>query len=175
MKLIEAWIIELEEKQARGISIGGRIAEGITELPKFMIEFLLTGQLFKTGSTAAKTAATKLLGRFAEKGAGKLAVKVAGASFGTFVRTGVNIPQIMAGAAENMTKGIRVTDDGAVIFADADVSPFKALARSFTDLYIENLTEIAGPSLKKGTLAIGAGIGKKFPVIYFHAQFHILC
>ena len=64
-----------------------------------------------------------------------------------------------------MTKGIQVTDDGAIVFADSDVSPFSALARSFTDLYIENITEIAGPSIKKGVLAIGKGIGKKFPVI----------
>ena len=165
LAIVEKWLIELEEKQARGISIGGRIAEGITELPAFMVEFLLTGPLFKTGSTAAKTAATKLLGRFAEKGASKLAIRVAGAGFGTFIRTSVNIPRIMAGAAENMTKGIQITDDGAIVFADADVSPFSALSRSFVDLYIENLTEIAGPSLKKGVVVVGTGIGKKFPMI----------
>ena len=165
MAIVEKWLIELEEKQTRGISIGGRIAEGITELPAFMVEFLLTGPLFKTGSTAAKTAATKLLGRFAEKGASKLAMRVAGPGFGTLLRTSVNVPRIMAGAAENMTKGIQLTDDGAIVFADADISPFSALSRSFVDLYIENLTEIAGPSLKKGAITIGTGIGKKFPII----------
>ncbi len=164
LKTIEDWVLELEEKQRRGITIGGRIAEGITELPAFMIEFLLTGPLFKVGSAAGKTAATKLLGRFAEKGVGKLAVKVAGAGFGSLVRTGVNIPRILAGATENMTKGITITDDGAIVFADAD-NPFSALARSFADLYIENLTEIAGPTLKKGVLAAGVGVGKKFPVL----------
>ena len=64
-----------------------------------------------------------------------------------------------------MSEGIQVTDDGAIIFSSAEVSPFGALARSFIDLYIENLSEISGPSLKKGAIAIGAGIGKKFPVI----------
>ena len=165
LAIVESWLIELEERQARGITIGGRIAEGVTELPAFMVEFLLTGPIFKVGSAGAKTAATKLLGRFAEKGASKLAIRAAAAGFGTVLRTSVNIPRIMAGAAENMTKGIQVTDDGAIVFADADVSPFSALARSFADLYIENLTEIAGPSLKKGAIAIGTGIGKKFPII----------
>ena len=164
LKVIEDWVIELEEKQRRGISIGGRIAEGITELPAFMVEFLLTGPLFKTGSATAKTAATKILGRFAERGTGKLAVKVAGAGFGTLLRTSINMPRVLAGAVENMTEGIQVTDDGAIVFADTG-SPFSALARSFADLYIENLTEVAGPSLKKGAIAIGTGIGKKFPVI----------
>ncbi len=170
LALMEAWLIELEEKQARGISIGGRIAEGITELPKFMIEFLLTGPLFKIGSTAAKTAATKLLGRFAEKSSSKLAIKVAAAGFGSLVRTAVNIPGIFAGAAERMTEGIQVTDDGAIVFADADINPFRALARSFTDLYIENLSEITGPSIRKGVFAIGTGIGKKFPIIQKFTQ-----
>ncbi len=165
LKIIENWVIELEERQRRGISIGGRIAEGITELPAFMIEFLLTGPLFKTGSIAGKTAATKILGRFAEKGVGKLAVKVAGAGFGTLIRTSVNVPRILAGAVEQMTEGIQVTDDGAIAFSDAANNPFSALARSFADLYIENLTEVAGPSLKKGVVTIGAGIGKKFPVV----------
>ena len=165
LAIVEAWLIELEERQARGVTIGGRIAEGITELPAFMVEFLLTGPIFKIGSAGAKTAATKLLGRFAEKGAGKLAIRVAAAGFGTALRTSVNIPRIMAGAAENMTEGIQITDDGAIVFADADVSPFSALSRSFADLYIENLTEIAGPSLKKGVIAVGTGIGKKFPII----------
>ena len=165
IKLIESWLIELEEKQARGISIGGRIAAGITELPAFMVEFLLTGPLFKTGSAAAKTAATKLLGRFAEKSASKLAIRVVAAGFGSVIRTAVNLPRIFAGAAENMTAGIMVTDDGAIAFADADVSPFKALARSFADLYIENLTEVSGPALKAGVLKVGKGIGKRFPIL----------
>ncbi len=165
LAIVEKWLIELEERQARGITIGGRIAEGVTELPAFMVEFLATGLIFRIGSTAAKTAATKLLGRFAEKGASKLAIKVAATGFGTLLRTSVNVPRIMAGAVENMTEGIQVTDDGAIVFADADINPFSALARSFADLYIENLTEIAGPSLKKGVISVGTGIGKKFPMI----------
>ncbi|KKM89321.1 hypothetical protein LCGC14_1249870, partial [marine sediment metagenome] len=113
----------------------------------------------------AKTAATKLLGRFAEKGASKLAIKVAAAGYGSALRTLVNVPRIMAGAAENMTEGIQITTDGAIVFSDAANNPFSAIARSIADLYVENLTEVAGPSLKKGVITIGAGIGKKFPAI----------
>ncbi len=165
MKIVEDWTTEIEERQRRGITVGGRIAEGVTELPSFMVEFLLTGPLFRTGSAAAKKATTKLLGRFAEKGVGKLAVRVAGAGFGTVVRTAVNVPRVMAGAAQKMTEGIQVTDDGAIVFTEAAKSPFTAIARSFGELYIENLTEIAGPSIKKGAITIGKGIGKRFPVL----------
>ncbi len=163
-KTVSAWIEELEERQSRGISIGGRIAEGITDLPAFMVEFLLTGGIFKVGSIATEKVAIKLLGRFAEKGVGRLATKVAAAGFGTLARTAVNVPRIMQGAVENMAEGIEITDDGAAIFSNAN-KPFSALALSFADLYIENITEISGPSLKKGVLAVGTGIGKKFPVI----------
>ncbi len=165
LKLVENWLIDLNERQERGISIRGRIAEGIIELPSFMVEFLLTGPLFKSGTVAGKTAATKVLGRYAEKGVGKLAVKVAGAGYGSFLRTSVNVPRILKGTAENMTKGIQVTDDGAIIFSDAEANPFGSLARAFADLYIENLTEVAGPSIKKGAIAVGKGIGKTFPVL----------
>ena len=170
MKLVTDWIVRLNEEQERGFSIRGRIAQGIAELPAFMVEFLLTGPIFKTGSVAARTAATKILGRFAEKGVGKLAVKVAAAGFGSLLRTSVNVPRILAGTVENMSEGIQVTDDGAVIFADAEVNPFSALARSFTELFIENISEITGASLKKGALAVGKGIGKRFPVIQKFSQ-----
>ncbi len=165
LKLIEAWIQELDEKQTRGISVGGRIAEGITELPAFIVEFLLTGPLFSSGSASAKIAATKVLGRFAEKGVGKLAVRVAGAGFGSLVRTAVNIPRVLAGAAKNMTEGIQITDDGSVVFADAENKPFNALARSFLDLYIENISEVSGKAIGEGFSFAGKGIAKKFPVI----------
>ena len=165
IKIVEDWLIELEEKQARGVSIGGRIADGITELPAFMVEFILTGPLFKIGSAPAKAAATKLLGRFAEKGVSKLAIRVAAAGFGSLIRTGVNVPRIMAGAAENMTQGITITDDGAIAFADADISPFRALSRSFVDLYIENLTEVSGKALGEGVQFVGGTLVKKFPVL----------
>lgn len=164
VKTIESFLIKLNEEQERGFSIGGRIAQGITELPAFVVEFLLTGPIFKTGSIAAKTAATKLLGRFAEKGVGKLAVKVAGAGFGSLLRTGVNVPRVIEGALSNMTQGITVTDDGAIVFSDTD-KPFASLARSFADLYIENLTEISGGAIGKGFSFVGKGIGKKFPIL----------
>ena len=168
IKIIEDWLIELEEKQARGVSIGGKIAAGITELPAFMVEFLLTGPLFKTGSAAAKTAATKLLGRFAEKGTSKLAIRVAGAGFGSLIRTAVNVPRVMAGAVENMTQGISVTDDGAIEFSD-DQNPFKSLARSFVDLYIENVTEVSGKALGEGAGKavefVGGTLSKRFPIL----------
>ncbi len=173
MKIIEEWIRELNERQERGISVGGRIAEGVVELPAFMIEFLLTGPIFRTGSAVTKRAATKILGRFADHGVGKFATRVAAAGFGTLARTAVNMPRVMEGAVSQMAEGIQITDDGAIVFADAD-RPFTALGRSFVDLYIENLTEISGKAIGTGTSKVvkftGGKLAKQFPVLTKYAQ-----
>ena len=173
IKIVEEWINELDERQKRGISIGGRIAEGIVELPSFMIEFLLTGPIFRAGSAVTKRAATRILGRYAEKGVGKWATRVAAAGFGSLARTAVNLPRVMEGAASQMAEGIQITDDGAIAFADAD-RPFTALGRSFVDLYIENLTEISGKAIgagvSKAVSFTGGKLAKRFPQLTKFAQ-----
>lgn len=163
MKDIEEWVVGLEKAASR--TGGGKFADVLLDVPAFVIEFLLTGPIFKSGSAAGKQAATKILGSYADNAAGKLATRVAGAGFGTLARTSVNVPRILEGAASKMTEGIAVTDDGAIIFADAERNPWRALSSSFTDLYIENLTEIAGGEIGKGFKWVGHGIGSKFPVI----------
>ena len=157
------WMEDLEKAQNR--TTGGKFANALLEMPSFIVMFLLTGPIFKTGSTAAKATAAKLLGKYANNIGGKLAVKVAGAGFGSLLRTGVNLPKVLSGAAENMTKGITATDTTGIVFADAARNPFTALAGSFTDLFIENITEVSGKALGKGATLAGKGIAKKFPVI----------
>ncbi len=174
IRRVEEWVVELEERQRRGITIGGRIAEGIVELPGFMVEFLLTGPFFKSASVTAKTAARKVLGRLADKGVGRLAVRVAGAGFGTLARTGVNIPRVLAGAAEQMSPDISVTPEGAMVFTEATTSPWSALARSFGDLYIENLTEVSGRAIGEAVAGasrlVGGKLAKQFPKLSSYTE-----
>lgn len=165
-KFIIEWMEDLEKAQNK--TTGGKFANVLLEMPSFIVEFILTGPLFKTGSAAAKVTATKLLGKMAEKGAGKLAIRAAGAGFGSLVRTAVNVPKIVAGAAERMTAGVQITDDGAVVFADAERNPWTAVTKSFVDLYIENLSEIAGGAIGEGAVGTVKFVGKlakKFPFI----------
>jgi len=163
-KFVNKWMEDMIVAQNR--TLGGKFANVALELPAFIIEFMLTGPIFKTGNLAAQKTATKLLGRYAENATGKLAVRVAGLGFGSLGRTTVNMPRILAGTFEGQIEGgLSITEDGALVFADAERSPFSSLARSFTGLYIENLSEVTGKSLKEGAKFIGIGIGKKFPVI----------
>lgn len=160
------WMKDMEVAQNK--TIGGKFADAALELPGFIVEFMLTGPVFKTGSKAAQKTATKLLGRYAETVTGKLARKVAGAGFGSLVRTGVNVPRVIEGVSDRMTRGITVTDTGAVAFADAARKPWTALAGSFTDLYIENLSEISGGAIGEGVakaVKFTGKLAKKFPFI----------
>ena len=163
LEFVEKWVIDMEAAKNR--TTGAKFTSALLEMPSFIIEFMLTGPLFKKGSVAAKKAATSLLGDYAEKATGKMAVRLAGAGFGSLVRTAVNIPKVLAGASERMTEGIQITDDGAAVFADAERNPWTAVTNSFLDLYIENLSEIAGGAIGEGFSFAGKGIAKKFPFI----------
>lgn len=163
--IVTKWVLEYAERQERGVSIGGRIAEGVTFLPSFMLEFLATGPIFRSGNAAARTAATKLLGRAANHAVGKGAIWAAGAGFGTLLRTGVNVPRILRNAAQNMSPNIQITDDGVQVFANADTAPYKALLKGGLELYIENASEILGMPGRKAVLGASTRIANKFPII----------
>lgn len=162
---LQAFLIKLEEEQSRGFSIGGKFALGLAELPSFIVEFIATGPLFKTGSAAGKAAATKLLTRFADSTGKRLFIRGTGAFVGTALRTAVNVPRVLQGALERMTEGVQLTEQGAIIFANAD-KPFSAFAASFADLFIENISEIAGEkAIPEFVSFVGGNIAKRFPLI----------
>ena len=163
LKLVEKWIVEFDKTRNR--TTGAKFTNALLEMPAFIVEFMLTGPVFKTGSASAKTAAKRLLGEYAETATGKLAIRAAGAGFGSLARTAVNIPKVLEGAASKMTAGLTITDDGNAVFADAERNPFSALASSFTDLYIENVSEIAGGAIGEGFSFVGRGVAKRFDVI----------
>lgn len=163
-RFVNMWMADMEVAQNR--TAGGKFADVALELPGFIIEFMATGPVFKTGNAAAQKTATKLLGNYADNVVGKVATRVAGLGFGSLARTGVNMPRVLAGALEESVKGgVSITEDGALVFADAERNPFTALSRSFTSLFIENLSEVSGKSLGEAATFIGKGIGKQFPVI----------
>lgn len=166
MAFVESWMADLEFAQNR--TTGGKFANVLLEMPSFVIEFMLTGPVFKSGSIATKATATKFLGELAERGTGKLAVRAAGAGFGSLARTAINVPKIIEGTVERMTSGLTITDDGAAVFADAERNPWTAVTKSFTDLYIENLSEIAGGAIGEGVgkvFKLGGKLAKKFPFV----------
>jgi hypothetical protein len=166
LKFVEQWVTDLDASRNR--TTGAKFTNALLEMPAFIVEFMLTGPLFSKGSATAKTAAKKILGEYAENATGRLAVRAAGAGFGSLARTAVNVPKVMAGAAERLTEGIEITDDGNAVWADGERNPWTALSQSFLDLYIENLSEIAGGAIGEGVgkvFKLGGKLAKKFPFI----------
>ena len=70
LKVVEDWIVSLEKTRNR--TTGAKFTNAVLEMPAFIVEFMLTGPLFKSGSITAKTAAKKLLGELQKKGRGNL-------------------------------------------------------------------------------------------------------
>jgi hypothetical protein len=163
LEFVEKWIIDMDN--ARNRTTGAKFTNALLDMPAFIVEFMLTGPLFRKGSVSAKKAATKFLGEYAENATGKLAVRATGAGFGSLVRTAVNVPKVIEGTLDRLTDGVQITDTGAAAFSDAEQNPWTAIGHSFLDLYIENVSEIAGGAIGEGFSFAGKGIAKKFPFI----------
>ncbi len=171
--IIAEWVTELEERQQRGITVGGRIAEGLLELPSFMTEFLLTAGVYSGAKQGTKIAIAKILQRsatkvskeFAEKvlkNTGiKLATKAIGVAIGTAARTGAQFTRVLQSTVERLIPGITVTEKGGLLLKESQETPFSALAKGFGDVFIENLTEISGPAIGK----VARGILKRIPFL----------
>jgi hypothetical protein len=168
--IVAEWVAELDERQTRGLSIGGKIAEGLLELPAFMIEFLGTSGIFSTVKKGTQATIARVLQRagakvskeFAEKVAKSTGVKLltatAGVLAGTAARTGAEFTRVLETSLQRITPGIQITEKGEVVLQEAQESPLTALAKGFGSVFIENVTEIAGPTITKAGKAILAKI-----------------
>lgn len=163
-KIVEDYIAELDDRQERGITIKGRIAEGVLELPAFMVEFIATAGAFSGAKKATQEAAERILGRAAQKTAGKIAVKTAGVAIGTAARTSLMGTRILEQFQDRRFEGVEFTESGNVLIKEAEESPFKSFAKSVGDVYIENLSEIAGPVIGKAGSKVVNKVGTKFPI-----------
>jgi len=171
--VVAEWVSELNERQERGVSIGGKVAEGILELPAFIIEFLLTAGVYEGASQGTKAVMAKVIKRsgekvskeFAEKVAKntgiKLATKLGGALVGTAARTSAQVTRVAKSSLERLFPAIQVTEKGEVLLQQSQETPFSALAKGIGDVYIENLSEISG-----------GVIGKAFSKIPFLGKFN---
>ena len=171
--IVAEWVEELNERQERGVSVGGQIAEGILELPAFIVEFVTTAGVYEGAKQGTKVAIAKVLKRsgekvskeFAEKVAQntgiKLATKLAGAVVGTAARTGIQATRVAKSSLEKLMPGVQITGKGEVLLQESGETPFSAFAKGFGDVFIENISEISGPVITKA----GQKVLSKFPFL----------
>lgn len=168
LDFVNNFIEKSVEERTRGFTIGGKVAQNVTALPAFMIEFLATGGLATGAKTLVKTGAKRVIKELSEKGLGKFITQVAGVSAGAVARTAVQPQKIVAGFGERQVEaGLEFTEQGVKIAEESSETPWTSFWKATGDQVIENLSEVSGPFLgrvagrvipKKAVTAVGAGI-----------------
>lgn len=149
---VQNYLVNLEEKKTRGLSIGAQVGEGISELPAFALEFMLSGGMAKAGGTAAKEAVEKVIGdKIGEGIAQKVVTKGAELAAGAAARTAtVGAPRILAGTEQRqIDAGIQPTEKGIELAQAIGEAPATSFMKAIGDVYIENFSEVTGAGLGK--------------------------
>ena len=145
---VSRYLLGVEEERARGFTIGGRVMQGVAELPGFIVEFLATGGAAALGKRAVKETATRLAGEFVERGALNYAVRGAGVAAGAAVRTAAMPHRIVETFADRQTRALlELTDKGIQLAAAISERPYTSVMKAIGDVWIENVSEVTGPAM----------------------------
>lgn len=157
---MERFVLSMYEQQARGHTLGGKVAMGLGQLPAWMIEFAVTGGWAGVGRKAGRKVATKALGRAAATRAGRVAARGAGWIGAGALRTVAMPHRVGEAYIENrLPTGIGFDESGELTVQGAGDAPATAFMRAFGDVLIENMSEEAG----EGLVRWAKGILSKFP------------
>lgn len=164
IQVVSTYLKDLNEKQERGYSLGGRVGQITSNLPAFVVEFITTGGLRKLGEEAATKAGTKILGKYATTTAGKAAL--AAGKFGTGVAfRAAGMPHRVANAIfkRQVPEDIKILDDGSVKITGPVEDFHTSVTKGLTDHYIEILSEQTGEFMAPVIGKYGSKIFNKLP------------
>lgn len=151
---VREYLMDGIETAVRGSSIGGRIVDGLSQMPAFMIEYGVAKGLVGTVSKKAATtafgkAASSVAGKVAAKGAvGKAAVKTAKVTGSAAGRA-----LFMPGQVYNNYNDIRVNsafslgENGQILFNENQDKPATMVLKAFGLSTITALTEESGEAI----------------------------
>jgi hypothetical protein len=131
------------EFEQRGKTFAGKVASGVSQLPTWMIEFAATGGLASLGDDVAQKAGQKLLGKYVNTAAGKVALKTAGLTAGAVVRTSIGLLPRVGEKATARQALISIGVAGEEGWATS-------LAKAWGDVAIESFSEETGGLITKG-------------------------
>ncbi|HUU98124.1 MAG TPA: hypothetical protein VM487_20525, partial [Phycisphaerae bacterium] len=146
------YLMKKEELAFRGTTIAADVLEGASELPAYMVDFLVTNGVANLGSEAARSAATRLLGRYAKMQGISLLVKGVGWVGGAATRTVFMPGRVASGTAERMLPGLSLDENGAVVINPKEgQGAAEAFFNAFADVLLENMSEVAGEGMGQAT------------------------
>lgn len=138
------------EFEQQGVTFGGRVARGISQLPTWMIEFAATGGLATLGDDVAQKAGEKLLRKYAKTLAGKAAIKTSKLAVGAVIRTSTGLLPRVGEKATARQALIAIGVAGEENWATS-------LAKAWGEVAIESFTEQTGGAISRG---LTAGLAK---------------
>jgi hypothetical protein len=140
----------LSEEQTRGFTAGGRITQGIGELPAFLTEFLLTGGIANLGKEVFKRTIQKSLRTIAKSATKKFATRIAGGVVKSVFRTAAMPHRVLqSGSQKALYAKLEFTDKGYELLEEATEAPAISFLKGYGDVVIENFSEEAGFYLGK--------------------------
>jgi hypothetical protein len=132
---------------------GAKLGSGVIALPKWMVEFAVTGGLASMGDDAAVKAGEKLLKSYAKTKVGALAIKTASWSSGAVTRS--------FGLSSKVTAGFAQQDLDEILGLKEETGWATKLARSWGDVVIESASEsFAGKGGMSEAILQGLPFGK---------------
>ncbi|GAH00274.1 unnamed protein product, partial [marine sediment metagenome] len=140
-----------EELHLRGgPTVLAKITLGVSELPAYMVDFLATSGIAGLASKGARRFAIRMLGaHMARKKIPRMFVQGVGWVAGATARTGAMPTRILAGVSERTLPQYQLTEKGELLKVAEGEDPFRAILKATGDVFIENLSETAGPGLAK--------------------------
>lgn len=144
---VENYLIRLEEEY----TTAGQAGRIMSEMPAFVIDFLITGGAFKAGMTGGKVASAALLRRYAATTAGKAVIATAGVAVGVGLKsTAMPTRAVNAILRRQAPEHIDVKPDGVVDIVGPVEKPWTSVYKGLGDHYIEIASEMAGEFIAPG-------------------------
>jgi len=165
-RIVDNFLHARAEVGIREHSLGGLFAQGVLELPAFMVEFLATGGMGATGRQIGRRATLKALGK---KASSKTVARTAGMVTEAAARTlhPASWARIAEGALQrSLPRDFKVSEHGQQTINMAGDSPLKALMMSVGDTTIEYFSEVTGAQFGR----VGRRLAKVTPGVRRIAQ-----
>jgi hypothetical protein len=156
--LMRNHFFNIEEAQARGVSVAANLSDMGLDMVKYMGEIALLSGITGAGATKLKTAAT-----FHRAGVPRLIAANVGTLSSAITMTAANPSRVANLTIGRMTDKGYVGDFGQFLKTEEGQSIVKALPKSFAEATVTQFVEQKGDDIVKGLFSVGSKSLSKLP------------
>lgn len=149
VKMVEDFFNWQEELAVRGQTYGPKAFEGLIHLPKWMIEFMLTGGIARMGSVRAQNIAVKILSSYVHSPGGKVTLKAAGWVGGAITRASLGLSHRVAEETmkRKLPKQVKFGPNDEFTIKVEGENWASSILKGWGDVVIEAASEEAGATI----------------------------